>query len=71
MLKSQIVNQLRHLTNNLPAVHDMDINLKFYKEQSLFQKAVQETYGRFITDKELKQRVKYCPIANKKCFFLN
>lgn len=57
MLKSLIVNQLRHLTNNLPAVHNLDINLKFYKDQNLFQKAVLETYGRFITDKEHKQRV--------------
>lgn len=57
LLKNLIVNQLRHLTNNLPAVHNLDINLKFHTDIIRFEKAIFDVYGRFMSEKELKQRL--------------
>ena len=48
-----IVNQLRYLTDNLPAVYNIDVSLKFQSDRSQFDKVVHDTFGRFITEKEL------------------
>ena len=59
LLKNLISNQLRYLTDNLPEVYKIDINLKFHSDKNQFEKAVNENYGRFITDKENKEQVSY------------
>ena len=52
-----IATQIKQLINNSPLVDNVDINLKFLTDRNLFERAVTEAYGRFITQKELKQQV--------------
>ena len=53
-----IATQIKQLINNSPLVDNVDINLKFLTDRNLFERAVTEAYGRFITQKELKQQVR-------------
>jgi len=55
MLKHLIVNQVCYLTDNLPLTDNVDANLKFLTDQKRFEKAIGDTFGRFQTQKELKQ----------------
>ena len=57
MLKHLIVNQVCYLTDNLPLTDNVDANLKFLTDQKRFEKAIGDTFGRFQTQKELKQSV--------------
>lgn len=57
MLKNLIVNQLRYLTEHLPAVHEIDSGLKFHSERNQFEQAVCSTFGRLISDKEMNQKL--------------
>ena len=57
-LKSLIVKQMHFLTNNLPIIDNVDVNLKFLTDEKRFEKCVQDTFGRFQTQKELKQTVR-------------
>lgn len=55
LLKKSIVNQIKHLSNTMPQIDSLDTNLKFVTDEKRFEKVVQETFGRFCTQKELKQ----------------
>ena len=57
-LKSLIVKQMHFLINNLPLIDNVDVNLKFLTDEKRFEKCVQDTFGRFQTQKELKQTVR-------------
>ena len=48
---------MHFLTNNLPIIDNVDVNLKFLTDEQRFEKCVQDTFGRFQTQKELKQTV--------------
>ena len=49
-----IIDQIRHLINTLPQTESIDVNLKFVSDEKQFQKAIDDTFGRFYTHKELK-----------------
>jgi hypothetical protein len=53
-----IVNQIKLLINTLPRTDSIDISLKFASNDSLFEKSLRETFGKFYTQKELKQNVR-------------
>ncbi|CAF0717899.1 unnamed protein product [Brachionus calyciflorus] len=55
LLKKSIINQIKYLTNTMPQLDSFDMALKFVSNEHLFVKSVQETFGRFYTQKELKQ----------------
>lgn len=57
LLKNLIVNRLRFLIDNLPMVYNVDVNLKFHTERNRFEKAIFDTFGKLLTEKELKQRL--------------
>lgn len=57
LMKNLIVNQLRFLMENLPTMYSVDVNLKFNSDQEQFEKAIRENFGRFSTDKEIKQQM--------------
>jgi hypothetical protein len=54
LLKRLISNQVSHLIENIPQTDSIDVNLKFISDEEQFQKAVNQTFGRFFTHKELK-----------------
>jgi len=64
MLKNTILNQLRYLIENLPEVYKININLKFQSDKIQFEKVLNENYGRFATDKEIKEKVKFQVLTN-------
>jgi hypothetical protein len=53
-----ILNQLRYLTENLPEVYKIDIDINFQADCNRFEKNLNENYGRFVCDKEMKEKVK-------------
>ena len=57
LLKHLIVNQINNLVQNLPRTDNIDISLRFDSDEKKFEKAIRETFGRFYTQKELKQNV--------------
>ena len=54
LLKRLISNQVNNLIENIPQTDNVDVNLKFISDQDQFQKAINQTFGRFFTLKELK-----------------
>jgi len=54
-----ILNQLRYLTENLPEVYKIDIDINFQADCNRFEKNLNENYGRFVCDKEIKEKVKF------------
>ena len=52
-----IVNQIKHLINSVPRTDNVDISLKFVTDEQRFNKAIKDMFGRFYTQKELKQNV--------------
>jgi hypothetical protein len=54
LLKRLISNQVSHLIENIPQTDSIDVNLKFISDEEQFKKAVNQTFGRFFTHKELK-----------------
>ena len=45
---------MNHLIENIPQTDNVDVNLKFISDEEQFQKAINQTFGRFFTLKELK-----------------
>ena len=55
LLKKLIVDQIRGVITNMPRTDNVDISLKFVSDQGRFERAIKETFGRFYTQKEIKQ----------------
>ncbi len=54
LLKRLISNQVNNLIESIPQTDNVDVNLKFISDQDQFQRAINQTFGRFFTLKELK-----------------
>jgi len=54
LLRNLIVNQFNFLVNNIPLTESIDVNLKFQSDEKRFEKAIHETFGRFLTQKEIR-----------------
>ena len=55
LLKKSIINQIKYLTSTMPQMDGIDLSLKFVTDEEQFEKSVCESFGRFFSQKELKQ----------------